>query len=183
MKTASKLFASLLLSLSALSAQATVIQLTDVNNPADVQVTTSTPYSYIHNVSALFDSTLQTITSAVLNIVVTDPNNGSESYQVVIGTAPTAGTTTEGNINNGNGTKSVDYTLQTTTSLADLQNDGKLAFKITATSGEFFFASSTLTFFVDDLATSPNGEVPEPMTLGLFAAALLGLGLLRRRQN
>ena len=184
MKLTSKLFASLILSLSALSAQATVTQvIVPPNDPTDVQVTVSTPYSYTYDVNGTFDSAVKKIVGAVLNIVLKDPNNGNESYQLVIGTAPTADTTNGGNINNGNGVSSNDYTLQTSTSLADLQADGQLKFTLTALTGEFFFASSGLTLSLDDIATGTPNAVPEPMTLGLFAIALLGLGFARRRQN
>ncbi len=182
MKTSSKLLAALLLSVSAHSTQATVVQVIDINDPLDFHVTASTPYSYLHNISASYNKTLQTITSAVLRIVLTDPQNGNESYQIVIGGAPTSDVYNAGNINNGSGQKSVDYTLQTTTSLADLQNDGKLSFTITTTApGEFYFANSTLTVLLDDVAGPPNAPVPEPVTPSLFAAALLGLALARRR--
>ena len=186
MKLTSKLIASLLLSLSALSAQATVIQLDPVfYDPLDdVQVTTSTPFSHTYDVTGLFDNTVKKVVAAVLNIVLTDPNDHNESYQIVIGAGATSDAYSEGSINNGNATFAKNYTLQTSTSLADLQADGKVKFTINATSGEFYFANSTLTFSVDDIATTnPSGTVPEPMTLGLFAVALLGLGFMRRRQN
>ena len=184
MKLTSKLIASLLLAMSALSAQATPIELVDANDPADFHVTTTNSYSYTHNVNYLFDNAVKKITSAVLNIVLTDPEDGNESYQIVIGAGATSNTFTESNINNGNATNATNYTLQTNASLADLQADGKVKFTISATSGDFNFANSTLTFFVDDIATTnPSAAVPEPMTLGLFAAALLGLGFVRRRQN
>lgn len=64
-------------------------------------------------------------------------------------------------------------------SLADLNADGSIAVEITGTSGNFYFADSTLT--VD--AAPAASAVPEPMSLALVGAGMLGMGALRRRKS
>lgn len=70
------------------------------------------------------------------------------------------------------------YTLVLdTANLKDLSTDGKIDFSITGKSGDFYFASATLS------ATPKAAAVPEPMPLGLLAIGMLGLGAVRRRAS
>jgi hypothetical protein len=68
------------------------------------------------------------------------------------------------------------YTLDAA-SLADLNLDGAINIDIDGTGGNFYFASSSLT-----VNTAAAADVPEPMSLGLLAIGMLGLGAARRRR-
>jgi len=61
--------------------------------------------------------------------------------------------------------------------LLQLLWSGALTYTLTATQGDFYFLGSTLDV---DAATR---AVPEPGTLALLGAGLIGLGLVRRRKH
>jgi hypothetical protein len=56
-----------------------------------------------------------------------------------------------------------------------LQDTGHLLVAISALAGDFYLGSSYL-------SVNGNRSVPEPATLALFGAALLGFGLIRRKR-
>lgn len=58
-----------------------------------------------------------------------------------------------------------------------LNNTGSLTVAITSLLGDFYFGGSTLT------AHGDKKSVPEPGTLALFGAALVGFGLMRRKRK
>ena len=87
------------------------------------------------------------------------------------------------NISNGvNATPFLFNFGPTSSVLSDLQ-DGVLKFTITALSGDFSFVGSTLTVEANEVVVLPPQDVPEPMSLGLFAIGLLGFGAARRRMK
>jgi len=56
--------------------------------------------------------------------------------------------------------------------LADLNKDGTILVSVNSTGGDFYFADSTLAV-----------NVPEPVSVALLGAGLLGMGMARRRRN
>jgi hypothetical protein len=58
-----------------------------------------------------------------------------------------------------------------------LETTGRLSVIIASLGGDFYLGSSTLT-----VKGVRNSSVPEPGTLALFGAALLGFGLVRRKR-
>jgi hypothetical protein len=60
---------------------------------------------------------------------------------------------------------------------AQIENFGSLTVAVAALWGDFYVGGSTLT------VNGQRKSVPEPGTLALFGAALLGFGLLRRRRE
>jgi hypothetical protein len=67
--------------------------------------------------------------------------------------------------------------LPTVNGFYQLNNSGLLSVTITSLLGDFYLGSSTLT-----ATGSRNTSVPEPGTLALLGAALVGFGLVRRKR-
>lgn len=64
----------------------------------------------------------------------------------------------------------------------DLFHDGTLNVWVSASEGDFYLASSTLTVYGDDGTTIPVAPVPEPATILLMGVGLLGMaGFSRKR--
>jgi hypothetical protein len=151
-------------------------------NPASPLVTSGNPISFEFDISDQFT----TLTSATIAIHVTDtsvtgPNQ--ETYQYDIGTAQSF------SCDNGNCVPTPGETKLITldaTSIADLAADGKINVTIKAISGDFYFADALLTAQVTSAPqgnNAVNGTVPEPATLFLLGAGLVGLGSRFRRRN
>lgn len=148
-----------------------------------VELSTGITYIYQHNLlDDGFDPLTQTITNAVLTFSFGPQAGGNDITVALDGTNAYSG-----KLNDLLGSAEDDLIVN----VSYLQSDGILEVKLTKGGGggsKFQFYGSTL--FVDgvtetgDNEGTPGGqEVPEPETLMLFGAGLMGLGLLRRRRS
>jgi hypothetical protein len=72
------------------------------------------------------------------------------------------------------------YDISLVASLADLAADGSLNVILTAQSGSYQFADSTLTAQITR-GEGPLTSVPEPAPLALLGIGLLGISVYRRK--
>lgn len=127
----------------------------------------------INTLLASYNASLNAINSAMLTLIFSDPNSGSETYTISV--AMNGQTVSHNNVNHG-GTKTEAIPLNTA-SLGDLKADGMISALVTANTGEFYIDSASLTAEVTPTA------VPEPATLALLGMGLLGVGAMRRRRS
>lgn len=150
-------------------------------------------YSYIHNIaengfSSLWMGGNDTISSYVLTLSLYDDNRGTRT---IFGTIP------DGTEVGGIWTSALDhytYNFNLTSQdfagsflgALDIWADGRIGVKVTEESGlsnilgDFYLASSTLTVYGDN----GSAPVPEPGTMVLLGAGLMGLAVFgKRRMN
>jgi len=118
-----------------------------------------------------------TYLDALLSVRLTD-GAASEGGIIKIGSQSKTFSAVENGSNDKPAPAGSYYTIAlNAAALADLNADGKVSFTIKGTSGDFYFAGSTMTVNAANAA-----DVPEPMSLGLLAIGMLGLGAARRRR-
>lgn len=127
----------------------------------------ATSHSYTHSIlDEGYEPRKYEILRAAIYIDVYDdgPNDGSERVKVVLDNISYAGN------------QEVDYgILPFTINTKYIQQEGRLTVNLVARNGDFLFRASQLD--VDAVV------VPEPGTMALFGAGLLGLGFLARRRR
>ncbi|MDQ2822892.1 MAG: PEP-CTERM sorting domain-containing protein [Pseudomonadota bacterium] len=156
------------------NAQASVIKTAVIAPASDFSIGNQDVASYTFDMASysyVLDKT--TYDSGILSIRLTD-KAGTESGYITFGSQKlTFGNLTKETNNTAGGDI---FTLKlNAANLDDLNKDGKIAFSVTGTGGDFYFASATLA------ATDANA-VPEPLSLGLLGIGFLGLGAARCRK-
>lgn len=172
---------------------ASAVPVTDTIDPTpDLTITTGSSYLFTHNITDGLDAFVvgfDTITSAVLSIHLIDfLNKGNEEFSYTIGSGNAAQTYTDKNLNNG--VKGAWFEITLGTALQDLIANGKLNVLLSAATGSYEFADSILTAEITRGVAAPQpatpaqpanpASVPEPGSLLLLGAGLLGIGMTGR---
>ena len=189
LKIARKIVLTTALAAACGGVSAVQITIVDTVDPSpNLMITKDTPYVFTHDISNAFNVGFDTIASAMLYIhLIDEEHKGNEDFVFTIGgdSGSTPQTFSSQNLNNGS--QGAWYEITIGTALQDLIADGKLSVKLTALSGDYQFADSTLTAEVArGVATAPSpaspASVPEPGNLLLVGAGLVGLGMTGRKK-
>lgn len=132
-------------------------------------------YVYTHDLSDHGYTSGTTYTYGKLVIRLTDMN-GNETGSITVGDQSVA----TGNIANntrdvGPSAGNLFEIILNSGNLADLSADGELLVSIGRSTGNFYFAGSTLTL------EERKADVPEPLSIALLGAGAVGFCLNRRR--
>ena len=171
------------------SANATMISTFQTFEPAvDKAVTKAAPFTFTFNLNDLLAAegvTSTDILSAYLDIFLTDPLKGQETFSIMLGNnlQSVTGNDAKNQVNNG-GITTVDR-INLAAALADLKFDGELAVKFSVSSkeGDYAVRSAKLTaFFEEPVVVTPPVDVPEPASAALLGLGMLGFLAARRRR-
>lgn len=157
------------------------ITFTDIVNPSqDVRIYDGGAiYSFTHNINDNgFVSATDDIDSAGIDIRLRDDEN---DYWFLGGATETVRVRLD-NVTQGNAfeVNSGIYSFNVMTQF--LQTDGLLVVTLQARSGDFYFQDSRLDVYANR-PDAPVAAVPEPTSVAMMGAGLLGLGMMFRRKK
>jgi hypothetical protein len=150
-----------------------------VSDPATpVYVTESNPYQYTFNLlDQGFVPGTDLVTSYDLSIHLFDDHNDTVWFFPV----PNVAVLTQPGLIGDDGSifyQSADLGGFSYTGRASLNSDGQLAVTVSSLFGSFYVDSSTLT--ATGVQNSNSAAVPEPSSIALLAAGLIGIVVMRR---
>jgi hypothetical protein len=142
----------------------------------DRLVTIFTPVVYTHDItgSGEFVVGVDTVDSYSLSFNLYDDKDAGMFGEPEIAIFSQPGHLIDTAFFNLSGSESGGWSLS---GLWQIENCGRLSVAISALLGDFYLGDSTLT------VKGTKNSVPEPGTLALFGAALLGFGLMRRKRE